>query len=222
MRKPVFACVILTALAAAAAGEGAGSGVLRAADSMSTTQPAADDPNLVHNPVYVAWATHKVGTWVLMEQQTAPIAQEPINGDKQLIQAVIATISVKQELLSVSGDAVVIKVTRSAGKNGLVKVLGEEKVTIPARVAPDKAQLGAAIPAESGARVTGESNDTLAVSGKEIKAKGQEITLGNGKVIRQWTSGDVPGGVVRIEYLPSATEDPQQVTRVTDMNEGGG
>jgi hypothetical protein len=154
---------------------------------------------LVDNPAYVSWATHTVGTRVML-QTTATM------------QGITLPSSSTLTLLQTTPDKVVVEASTSMEIAG-AKQENKRQVEIPARVERGSENL----PNDTVGTTKLVGNEKVTIAGKSYDCKLVEFTGQNKdrKVTgRIWATEEIPGGMAKQE---TKIETPRQATVLTTV-----
>lgn len=181
----------------------------------------AAEPEMVDNPVYQAWAKHKVGTTVTYKQQVyrgSPTTQSAERTARRMSSMVLT-----KKLTDLTPEKAVLdrSMQLKIGRGMMNQPLGNE--TIPAKI--QKGQEGLppeASPQRFEVSDQKEGQDQVSVGGKQYEAKWTQYTVHesrNGAAsgqIKVWTSPDVPGGLLKIDSeITNAPDEPPISTELT-------
>lgn len=144
------------------------------------------------NPAYKSWAAHKPGTMVKHKSVTDAAGQK-MEGE------------MVWTLLEVTPEKAVIEMKTTMTVMGNKMEQPATKQEIPAKLATGQSGNPADEMKKQGAEVK-ESEETVTVNGKEIKAKVYDVKMKQGEMdvtSKMWISNDVPGMLVRNETKTS-------------------
>jgi hypothetical protein len=167
-----------------------------------TATPAAD---LKENPAYAAWAKHAVGTVATWKQ---------IGGAGGGL--------VTAELLEVLENGVMLRMAGAGQRSGPVRMLLPAKSVGGQPVMPLPASWIGKLPKE-----WTEGEETVTAAGRELKAKTREGKVqkeGAETRLKEWTSVDVPGAMVKQEVTTKDVQGGENVTgwELVSVEEGTG
>jgi hypothetical protein len=146
------------------------------------------EEELVDNPAYTSWASHKPDTTVTHEMKMTASGME-------------MTTEMTQKLLEVTPDAAVIEVRTKTQVMGQTRESPAQKNTIKAKVPKSEADMSALPPGTKGT-VKEAGNETVTVAGNEYDCKVIEFTgehQGMTSKGKAWMSDAVPGNMVKTE-----------------------
>lgn len=145
----------------------------------------------VPNPDYQAWSAFKPGSMVRLRQSEK--------------KALPAESEIVRKLVALTDAAAIVETTRSELIGDAKQELATLREEIPAMIAPPAKDA----PGEAAPR---EGQETLEVAGKPLKCRWVEkaFTLdGKTTVTKTWSSGEVPGGLVRKDVRNEGEPDLQ-------------
>ena len=171
----------------------------------TTTSPTTVPEEIVENPFYVAWATHKPGTQVDMELKTDAAGQQ-------------MTTDLTQRLIEVTPEHVLVEAEAVIHVPGVPNPPQPQKQTktFPARV-PKSEAIRSLLPPGEG-ETTDLGTETVQTAGRSYEVHVSEFGKPGGTTPhgKQWRSSDMPGGLVKLESETAVMKVHLIVTKVTE------
>ena len=166
---------------------------------IGSTARAADE-ELVENPQYKSWASHKVGSVVTHENSSA------VGG-----QSFKSTIT--QKLVEITKEKAVIEVATKIDIAG-VPPQPAQKHELAAKVKKSEANVGR-LPEGVKGEVKDKGTEKVSVAGKSYNCKVYEFTGETQGVTmkgKSWSADDVPGMLVKMESTANAAGQDMKTT----------
>jgi hypothetical protein len=176
---------------------------------LPTLATAGGGEEMVDNPMYTAWANHKVGaTSTVKETTTYSGNTNPIPDEKRITYTLLSVTPEKVVVRAVVVEPELLGTVESA----------PTKHTFPAKL--KKSYLAVAAPELN--TKTGE--DTITWKGKEMKCKtlfGSYKKEGEAVEVKAWFNEDVPGGIVKRERTTKHKDDTITTTTTLQSYKAG-